>query len=208
MHIALAGNIGAGKTTLTELLAKHYGWRAEYENTMNNPYLSDFYEDMGRWSFALQIFFLNSRLEQVLSLREKKEKVVQDRTIYEDAHIFAPSIASLGMMEQRDYENYCSLFELMSGLVQAPDLLLYLRADVATLVKNIERRGRDYERTIRLDYLKELNERYETWIQSYDAGKLLIIDSNNLDIKNPKDLNHIISKIDAQLYGLFTDKNK
>lgn len=208
MHIALAGNIGAGKTTLTELLAKHYGWRAEYENTMNNPYLSDFYEDMGRWSFALQIFFLNSRLEQVLSLREKKEKVVQDRTIYEDAHIFAPSIASLGMMEQRDYENYCSLFELMSGLVQAPDLLLYLRADVATLVKNIERRGRDYERSIRLDYLKELNERYETWIQSYDAGKLLVIDSNNLDIKNPKDLNHIISKIDAQLYGLFTDKNK
>ncbi len=208
MHIALAGNIGAGKTTLTELLAKHYGWKAEYESTVDNPYLSDFYEDMKRWSFALQIFFLNSRMEQVLKVRERNRDVIQDRTIYEDAYIFAPSIASLGMMEERDFQNYLSLFEVMSGLVQPPDLLIYLRADVATLVKNIERRGREYEKTIRLDYLKELNERYEDWIQNYTIGKLLILDINQLDIKNPKDLNLIISKIDAELHGLFTFKNK
>lgn len=207
MHIAVAGNIGAGKTTLTELLAKHYGWRPEYEDTVKNPYLSDFYDDMERWSFALQIYFLSSRLEQVLSLREKKEQVIQDRTIYEDAYIFAPSIASLNMMECRDYETYLSLFEVMSGLVEAPDLLIYLRADVATLVKNIQRRGRDYESTIRLDYLRELNERYETWIQNYKLGKLLIIDVNAMDIKSPKDLNQIISKIDAQLFGLFNNEN-
>ncbi len=208
MHIALAGNIGAGKTTLTRFLSKHYGWKAEYENTLDNPYLSDFYEDMSRWSFALQVFFLNSRLEQVLNLRKNNEDVIQDRTIYEDAYIFAPSIASLGMMEKRDFDNYLSLFEMMSSLVQAPDLLIYLRADVSTLVKNIEKRGRDYERTIRLDYLKELNERYENWITNYKLGKLLIIDVNKVDIMNPKDLNQIISKIDAELYGLFTSKNK
>lgn len=203
MHIALAGNIGVGKTTLTELLAKHYGWRAEFENTVENPYLADFYEDMGRWSFALQIFFLNSRLQKVLSLRKNNENVVQDRTIYEDAYIFAPSIASLGMMEQRDYQNYLSLFEIMSELVQPPDLLVYLRANVSTLVRNIESRGRDSETTIRLDYLRELNQRYEEWIASYNLGKLLIIDSNTIDLKNPKDLGQVISKIDAQLYGLF-----
>lgn len=203
MHIALAGNIGVGKTTLTELLAKHYGWRAEFENTVENPYLADFYEDMGRWSFALQIFFLNSRLQKVLSLRKNNENVVQDRTIYEDAYIFAPSIVSLGMMEQRDYQNYLSLFEIMSELVQPPDLLVYLRANVSTLVRNIESRGRDSETTIRLDYLRELNQRYEEWIASYDLGKLLIIDSNTIDLKNPKDLGQVISKIDAQLYGLF-----
>ncbi len=204
MHIALAGNIGAGKTTLTELLSKHYGWKAEYESTVDNPYLSDFYEDMKRWSFALQIFFLNSRMEQVLKLREKNQDVIQDRTIYEDAYIFAPSITSLGMMEERDFQNYLSLFEIMSALVQAPDLLIYLRADVPTLVKNIERRGREYEKTIRLDYLKELNERYEDWIKNYTIGRLLILDINKLDIMNPKDLNLIISKIDAELHGLFT----
>lgn len=208
MHIALAGNIGVGKTTLAGLLAKHYGWRAEFENTVGNPYLADFYEDMGRWSFALQVCFLNSRLQQVLSFRKANENVVQDRTIYEDAYIFAPGIASLGMMEQRDYENYLSLFELMSAMVQAPDLLIYLRADVPTLVRNIESRGRDYERTIRLDYLQELNQRYEEWVKKYDLGKLLIIDSNTIDFKNPKDLGQIISKIDAQLYGLFATKNK
>ncbi len=208
MHIALAGNIGAGKTTLTRLLSKHYGWKAEYENTLDNPYLSDFYEDMSRWSFALQVFFLNSRLEQVLNLRKNNEDVIQDRTIYEDAYIFAPSIASLEMMEKRDFDNYLSLFEMMSGLVQAPDLLIYLRADVSTLVKNIEKRGRDYERTIRLDYLKELNERYENWITNYKLGKLLIINVNDISILDPKDLNTIISKIDAELYGLFTAKNE
>lgn len=204
MHVAIAGNIGAGKTTLTEMLAKYYNWKPEYENTLENPYLSDFYEDMGRWSFALQVFFLNSRLSQVIELRNKNEDVIQDRTIYEDAYIFAPSIASIGMMEPRDYENYQSLFELMSGLVQPPDLLIYLRADVSTLVRNIQARGRDYERAIRLDYLKELNERYENWIKNYDIGKLLIVDVNKLDIKNPKDLNTIISGIDSQLHGLFT----
>ncbi|PVX51051.1 deoxyadenosine/deoxycytidine kinase [Balneicella halophila] len=207
MHIAVAGNIGAGKTTLTELLAKHYGWRAEYEDTVHNPYLSDFYDDMERWSFALQIYFLSSRLEQVLELREKKENVIQDRTIYEDAYIFAPSIASLNMMERRDFENYLSLFEVMSGLVQAPDLLIYLRADVSSLVKNIERRGRDYEKTIRLDYLKELNDRYEEWIHNYKLGKLLIVDVNQINIRDPKNLNQVISKIDAELYGLFNEKN-
>lgn len=204
MHIALAGNIGAGKTTLTGLLAKHYNYKPNYESTDDNPYLADFYGDMRRWSFALQIYFLNSRLEQVIRLRENQENVIQDRTIYEDTYIFTPSLVSIGMMEKRDYQNYLSLFETMSKLVQPPDLLIYLKADVSTLVRNIQERGRDYERSIRLDYLQELNERYDEWIANYDLGKRLIIDVNKLNVKEPKDLNVIISKIDAQLYGLFT----
>ncbi len=204
MHIAVAGNIGAGKTTLSELLSKQYGWEAHYEDVDDNPYMIDFYDDMKRWSFALQIHFLNSRFNQVLDIRESGRNVIQDRTIYEDAHIFAPSLASMGLMEERDFENYLSLFEIMSGLIQAPDLLIYLRASIPTLVEHIQARGRDYEETIRLDYLKNLNERYESWISNYTNGKLLIIDVDNTDfVNNPKHLSEVFDKIDAQLHGLF-----
>jgi deoxyadenosine/deoxycytidine kinase len=207
MHIAVAGNIGAGKTTLAGLLSKHYGWEAHFEDVDENPYLNDFYEDMKRWSFALQIHFLNSRFNQVQALRLSGKKIIQDRTIYEDAHIFAPSLHEMDLMLDRDFENYTALFNIMSGLIQPPDLLIYLRASIPTLVKHIQNRGRDYEETIRLDYLKRLNERYEAWISNYDKGKLLIIDVDNIDfIKNPKDLSEVITKIDANLHGLFTDE--
>lgn len=207
MHIAVAGNIGAGKTTLAGLLSKHYDWEAHFEDVDENPYLNDFYEDMQRWSFALQIHFLNSRFNQVLALRQSGKKIIQDRTIYEDAHIFAPNLHSMDLMLDRDFENYSALFNVMSGLIQAPDLLIYLRASIPTLVKHIQSRGRDYEETIRLDYLKRLNERYEAWISNYDKGKLLIIDVDNIDfIENPKDLSEVISKIDANLHGLFTEE--
>lgn len=204
MHIAVAGNIGAGKTTLAGLLAKHYGWEAHFEDVDENPYLNDFYDDMKRWSFALQIHFLNSRFNQVLSLRKSKKDIIQDRTIYEDAYIFAPNLESMNLMPRRDFDNYLSLFDIMSALVQPPDLLIYLRASVPTLVDHIQERGRDYEETIRLDYLKRLNERYEAWISGYKNGKLLIIDVDNINfLKNPKDLSEVINKIDAQLNGLF-----
>ncbi|MRT92221.1 deoxynucleoside kinase [Ancylomarina sp. 16SWW S1-10-2] len=207
MHIAVAGNIGAGKTTLAGLLSKHYGWEAHFEDVDENPYLNDFYKDMKRWSFALQIHFLNSRFSQVLALRQSGKEIIQDRTIYEDAHIFAPNLYSMNLMLKRDFENYKALFDVMSGLIQPPDLLIYLRASIPTLIKHIQSRGRDYEETIRLDYLKRLNERYEAWISNYDKGKLLIIDVDNIDfIKNPKDLSEVISKIDANLNGLFTEK--
>lgn len=204
MHIAVAGNIGAGKTTLAGLLAKHYGWEAHFEDVDENPYLNDFYDDMKRWSFALQIHFLNSRFNQVLALRKLGKDIIQDRTIYEDAHIFAPNLESMSLMPRRDFDNYLSLFEIMSSLIQPPDLLIYLRATIPTLVNHIQERGRDYEETIRLDYLKRLNERYEAWINSYTNGKLLIIDVDNTDfLQNPKDLSEVINKIDAQLNGLF-----
>lgn len=204
MHIAVAGNIGSGKTTLTTLLANHYRWEAHYEDVDDNPYLNDFYEDMQRWSFNLQVYFLNSRFNQVLSIRQSGKTVIQDRTIYEDAHIFAPNLHAMGLMTSRDFENYFSLFKLMSKLVEPPNLLIYLRASVPTLVNQIQKRGRDYENTIRLDYLTRLNERYEAWIESYDLGKLLIIDVNNLDFQgNPKDLSFIIDRIDAEIHGLF-----
>lgn len=204
MHIALAGNIGAGKTTLTELLSKHYKWEAHYEDVDENPYLNDFYEDMQRWSFNLQIYFLNSRFNQVLDIRESGKTVIQDRTIYEDAEIFAPNLHAMGLMSTRDFKNYSTLFQLMSKLVKAPDLLIYLRATVPTLVNQIQMRGREYENSIRLDYLKQLNERYEAWISRYDAGKLLIIDVDKLDFpNNPEDLSGIIDRIDAQIHGLF-----
>ena len=204
MHIAVAGNIGAGKTTLAGLLAKHYGWEAHFEDVDKNPYLNDFYDDMKRWSFALQIHFLNSRFNQVLSLRKSGKDIIQDRTIYEDAYIFAPNLESMNLMPRRDFDNYLSLFNIMSALVQPPDLLIYLRASVPTLVNHIQERGRDYEETIRLDYLKRLNERYEAWISGYKNGKLLIIDVDNINfLKNPKDLSEVINKIDAQLNGLF-----
>lgn len=204
MHVAIAGNIGAGKTTLTKLLAKHYKWEAHFEDVVDNPYLDDFYTQMERWSFNLQIYFLNSRFRQVLQIRESGRKVIQDRTIYEDAHIFAPNLHAMGLMTNRDYENYQSLFELMQKLVDAPDLLIYLRADISTLVAQIHKRGRDYENSISIDYLSRLNERYEAWISKYDKGKLLVIDVDNLDfVDNPEDLGNVINRIDAEIHGLF-----
>ena len=204
MHVAIAGNIGAGKTTLTQLLAKHYNWDPHFESVDENPYLDDFYGEMERWSFNLQVFFLNSRFRQVLELRKSGKKIIQDRTIYEDAHIFAPNLHAMGLMTNRDYSNYSSLFELMENLVTPPDLLIYLRADISTLVGQIHKRGREYENSISIDYLSRLNERYEAWISKYTNGKLLIIDVDNLDfVKNQEDLGSIIDRIDAQINGLF-----
>jgi deoxyadenosine/deoxycytidine kinase len=204
MHIAIAGNIGSGKTTLTRLLSKHYKWDAHYEDVDENPYLNDFYNDMQRWSFNLQIFFLNSRFSQILDIRKSGKTVIQDRTIYEDAHIFAPNLHAMGLLSSRDFDNYFSLFQLMSSLIQPPDLLIYLRASVPTLVNQIQKRGRDYETSIRLDYLNRLNERYEAWIESYNLGKLLIIDVDNLNFsEKQEDLSIAISKIDAVINGLF-----
>jgi len=204
MHIAVAGNIGSGKTTLTELLAKHFGWETHYEDVEQNPYLNDFYEDMQRWSFNLQIYYLNSRIAQIQEIQQTKKTVIQDRTIYEDAFIFAPNLHSMGLMTTRDFENYFSLFNLIESFVSPPDLLIYLRASVPTLVNQIQKRGRNYEESIRLDYLKRLNERYEAWISTYDKGKLLIIDvDNNNYHEKPEDLGEIISSIDAEINGLF-----
>ena len=204
MHIAVAGNIGSGKTTLTNHLSKHYGWKANYEDVDTNPYLNNFYEDMQRWSFNLQIFFLNSRFRQVVDIRKSGKDVIQDRTIYEDAYIFAPNLHSMGLMSTRDFENYSTLFELMASFLQAPDLLIYLRASVPTLVKQIQKRGRDYENSIRLDYLKRLNERYEAWITTYNAGKLLIIDVDTINFsEKAEDLGSIIEKVNANVHGLF-----
>ncbi len=203
-HIAIAGNIGSGKTTLTTLLAKHYNWEAHFEDVDNNPYLNDFYNDMQRWSFNLQIFFLNSRFRQLQDIRSQEKTVIQDRTIYEDANIFAPNLHSMGLMTGRDFENYKSLFDAVSKMIGAPDLLIYLRASVPTLVKQIQRRGRDYEDSIRLDYLRRLNERYEAWIDTYTEGKLLVIDVDNINFADkPEDLGNIINKIEAEFNGLF-----
>ncbi|MDG2226721.1 MAG: deoxynucleoside kinase [Flavobacteriales bacterium] len=204
MHIAIAGNIGAGKTTLTELLSKHYKWDTHYEDVDENPYLLDFYDDMQRWSFNLQVYYLNSRFTQIQDIKESKNTIIQDRTIHEDAYIFAPNLHSMGLMSTRDFENYFSLFNLMESFISAPDLLIYLRASVPKLVNNIQKRGREYEESIRLDYLKRLNERYEAWISTYDSGKLLIIDiDDNSFHDNPEDLGKIVSQIDAELHGLF-----
>ncbi|GAA4234588.1 deoxynucleoside kinase [Postechiella marina] len=204
MHIAIAGNIGAGKTTLTKLLAKHYNWEEQLEDVVDNPYLDDFYNQMERWSFNLQVYFLNSRFRQVLQIRKSGKEIIQDRTIYEDAHIFAPNLHAMGLMTNRDFENYRSLFELMESLVQGPDILIYLRSSIPNLVSQIHKRGRDYENTISIDYLSRLNERYEAWIHGYDKGKLLIIDVDDLDfVANPEDLGSIINKIDAEINGLF-----
>jgi deoxyadenosine/deoxycytidine kinase len=204
MHIAIAGNIGAGKTTLTELLSKHYKWDTHYEDVDQNPYLLDFYDDMQRWSFNLQVYYLNSRFTQIQDIKESKNTIIQDRTIHEDAYIFAPNLHSMGLMSTRDFENYFSLFNLMESFISAPDLLIYLRASVPKLVNNIQKRGREYEESIRLDYLKRLNERYEAWISTYDSGKILIIDiDENSFHDNPEDLGKIISQIDAELHGLF-----
>lgn len=204
MHIAIAGNIGSGKTTLTTLLSKHYGWEPQFEDVDDNPYLNDFYKDMQRWSFNLQIYFLNSRFGQVQEIHKGDKDVIQDRTMYEDAHIFAPNLHAMGLMSTRDFENYQSLFELMNTFIPAPNLLIYLRSSVSNLVEQIQKRGRDYENSIRIDYLSRLNERYEAWISSYDRGHLLIIDVDGLDFQqNKEDLGTIIDKIDAEINGLF-----
>lgn len=204
MHIAVAGNIGAGKTTLTKLLAKHFKWEAHFEDVEDNPYLDDFYHSMDRWSFNLQIYFLNSRFRQILDIRKKGKSTIQDRTIYEDAHIFAPNLHAMGLMTNRDYTNYKSLFDLMEDLVGPPDLLIYLRSSIPNLVKQIHARGREYENSISIDYLSRLNERYEAWIQTYNSGKLVIIDVDKIDyVNNPEDLGQIIQKIDAEINGLF-----
>ena len=204
MHVAIAGNIGSGKTTLTRLLAKHYKWQAHYEDVEDNPYLDDFYNQMERWSFNLQIYFLNSRFRQILDIRESGKKVIQDRTIYEDAYIFAPNLHAMGLMTNRDYENYRSLFDLMESVTDGPDLLIYLRSSIPNLVNQIHKRGRDYENTISIDYLSRLNERYEAWIHDYDKGNIIIFDVDNLDfVDNPEHLGEVINKIDAELHGLF-----
>lgn len=203
-HIAVAGNIGAGKTTLTEMLSKHYKWIPNFEDVDHNPYLMDFYEDMPRWSFNLQIYFLNGRLKQLLDIQSGTETVIQDRTIYEDANIFAPNLHEMGLMSKRDFDNYYDFFQTLKSMVRPPDLLIYLNASVPTLVGNIQKRGREYEENIRLDYLKKLNEFYNKWIEHYKEGPLLTIDvDKNKFAENEEDFGQIISKIDSQLYGLF-----
>ncbi|HSI70314.1 MAG TPA: deoxynucleoside kinase [Gillisia sp.] len=204
MHVAIAGNIGAGKTTLTKLLAKHYKWEPQYEDVLENPYLEDFYNKMERWSFNLQIYFLNSRFRQILQIRESGKNIIQDRTIYEDAHIFAPNLHAMGLMPNRDFENYRSLFDLMESVVQGPDLLIYLRSSIPNLVSQIHKRGREYENSISIDYLSRLNERYEAWVHGYDKGNLLVVDVDDINfVDNPEHLGNIITKIDAELHGLF-----
>ena len=204
MHIAIAGNIGAGKTTLTQLLAKHFKWEAQLEDVVDNPYLDDFYNQMERWSFNLQVYFLNSRFRQVMQIRKSGKNIIQDRTIYEDANIFAPNLHAMGLMTNRDFDNYSSLFNLMESTVQAPDLLIYLRSSIPNLVHQIHKRGRDYENSISIDYLSRLNERYEAWIHGYNKGRLLIVNVDDLDfVEKAEDLGNVIAKIDAKINGLF-----
>jgi deoxyadenosine/deoxycytidine kinase len=204
MHIAIVGNIGAGKTTLTELLSKHFGYEAQFEAVDNNPYLEDFYGDMKRWSFNLQIYFLNSRFQQIIELQKSQKNIIQDRTIYEDAYIFAENLHDMGLMSGRDYENYRAIFDNITSFIKAPDLLIYLKASVPTLVNNIQRRGREYESGIRLDYLSKLNEKYKNWIDNYKEGKLLVLDKDNLDFaNNPEDLGVVIQRIEREIHGLF-----
>lgn len=205
MHIAVVGNIGAGKTTLTELLAKNYKWEALFETVEGNPYLEDFYNDMKRWSFNLQIYFLNSRFQQIRDIQaDSSRNVIQDRTIYEDAFIFAENLHEMGLMTTKDYANYRAIFDNITAYIKAPDLLIYLKASVPTLVENIQRRGRDYEASIRLDYLQKLNEKYDAWIKRYNEGKLLILDKDKLDFANkPEDLSFIVDNIEREINGLF-----
>lgn len=204
MHLAVSGNIGSGKTTLTEKLAKHYGWSAEFEEVDDNPYLPDFYEDMKRWSFHLQVYFLNSRFTQIKKIQESTISTIQDRTIYEDAYIFAANLYKSNLLSERDYANYKNLFDSMIAHVKAPDLLIYLKADIPKLVGQIEKRGRSYETAMRIDYLKNLNSHYEEWIASYKEGKLLVIDVNNLDfVESASDFSFIVEKIEREIFGLF-----
>ena len=205
MHIAIAGNIGSGKTTLTKMLASHYGWIPKFESVDYNPYLADFYEDMARWSFNLQIYFLNKRFKDVVDISKTDDVIIQDRTIYEDARIFAPNLHDMGLMSSRDFDNYSDLFNLMMSLVGNPDLLIYLRSSIPNLVSQIQKRGREYEKGIRIDYLTGLNEKYENWISGYD-GNLLVIDADHIKFGNrPEDFSKVTDMIDAQLYGLFSN---
>ena len=204
MHIAIAGNIGAGKTSLTDLLATHYKFEAQFEDVIDNPYLDDFYNHMERWSFNLQVYFLKSRFQQLTQINRSEKNTIQDRTIYEDAFIFAPNLHAMGLLTKRDFDNYYSLFELMETMIDGPDLLIYLRSSIPNLVNKIHKRGRNYETSISIEYLSRLNERYEAWISQYEKGKLLIIDVDDMDfVENPTDLGNIIEKIDAELHGLF-----
>ena len=203
MHVAIAGNIGSGKTTLTRMLAAKYGWKPRFESVDYNPYLADFYEDMERWSFNLQIYFLNKRFKDVVEISKSEDVIIQDRTIYEDARIFAPNLHGMGLMSTRDFENYSDLFDLMMSLVNPPDLLIYLRSSMPNLVSQIQKRGREYEKSIRIDYITGLNERYENWIKDYKS-RLLILDVDRLKFEsNPEDFSEICDKIDAELFGLF-----
>ena len=206
LHIAVAGNIGAGKTTLVTKLAKHYGWEAHFEAVDDNPYLSDFYQDMSKWSFPLQIYFLHSRFNQVRSIRDASHTIIQDRTIYEDAFIFARNLRDSGYLTHRDFNNYFSLFKSMTSVIQPPDLLIYLRAGIPKLTEQISKRGRDYESSISLKYLEDLNRQYESWVSEYKDGKLLVVDVNKTDfVSNPDDMHEIVKRIDAELHGLFSD---
>ena len=208
MHIAVAGNIGCGKTTLTNMLAKHYGWEPRFESVEFNPYLEDFYADMGRWSFNLQVYFLNKRFKDVVDISNSDEFIIQDRTIYEDARIFAPNLHRQGYMSDRDFDNYRDLFDLMMSLVKMPDLMIYLRKSVPSLIAQIQKRGRDYEKTMQLDYLRDLNERYEEFIFKQYEGRVLVIESDGMDFEsNPEDFRKIVNKIDAELFGLFSAQN-
>lgn len=207
MHIAVAGNIGSGKTTLTKMLAAHYGWTPKFESVDFNPYLADYYEDMERWSFNLQIYFLNKRFKDVVEISKTDETIIQDRTIYEDARIFAPNLHSMGLMSTRDFENYSDLFDLMMSMVNPPDLLIYLKSSIPNLVAQIQKRGREYEKGIRIDYLTGLNDRYEGWIAGY-KGKLLVVDADHVKFGNkPEDFQKVVDMIDAQLFGLFPSGN-
>jgi deoxyadenosine/deoxycytidine kinase len=208
LHIAVAGNIGAGKTTLVTKLAKHYGWEAHFEAVDENPYLGDFYQDMSKWSFPLQIYFLHSRFNQVRSIREASHTIIQDRTIYEDAYIFALNLRDSGFLSRRDFDNYFSLFKSMTTVIQPPDLLIYLRAGIPKLTEQISKRGRDYESSISIKYLEDLNRHYESWIEQYQDGKLLVVDVNQMDfVSNPEDMHSVVKRIDADLHGLFSDPN-
>jgi deoxyadenosine/deoxycytidine kinase len=203
-HIAISGNIGSGKTTLTAKLAKHYKWTPHFEDVEHNPYLVDFYEDMLRWSFNLQIYFLNNRIKQLIHIRKGNETVIQDRTIYEDAYIFAPNLYEMGLLTKRDFENYSSFFQNLTTLIQPPDLLIYLKTSIPTLVDQIQKRGREYEENIRLDYLKRLNEHYNRWIDKYNDGPLLVIDVNTCNFaEKDEDFAEVVRRVDAQLFGLF-----
>ena len=208
MHIAIAGNIGSGKTTLSKMLAAHYGWTPKFESVDYNPYLADFYDDMERWSFNLQVYFLNKRFKDVVDISKLDEVIIQDRTIYEDARIFAPNLHGMGLMSTRDFENYSDLFDLMMSLVNPPDLLIYLKSTIPNLVSQIQKRGREYEKSIRIDYITGLNERYENWINDYKHN-LLVLDVDRIKFENrPEDFQEVIDKIDAQLYGLFPGKEE
>jgi len=200
MHIAIAGNIGAGKTSLAELIAKHYQWEAHFEDVIDNPYLDDFYDNMERWSFNLQVYFLKSRFQQLLAFQNSNKTIVQDRTIYEDAFIFAPNLNAMGLMNQRDFKNYRELFDLMESLIEGPDLLIYLRSSIPNLVNKIHKRGREYENSISIEYLSRLNERYEAWISTYDKNKMVIIDVDDLDfVENKEDFKTVLAEIDKGL---------